>query len=100
MKKTIIYILITIIIISSFFFILRNYHLYSYQQKGNELIKEIYEYKKDNHKLPNSISDFKFYTEMGEGPYYEKLNDTTFIVYFNIGFDDQIIFNSNIKGWK
>ena len=48
----------------------------------------------------NSVSEVKTDIEMGEGPYYEKINDTTFIVFFNIGFDDKIIFNSNSKRWK
>lgn len=64
------------------------------------MIKEIYEFKAINYRLPNTISELKAKIEMGQGPYYEKLNDTTFIVFFNIGFDDKIIFNSNEKKWK
>lgn len=100
MKKIIVYIIIITVFIIGLFLFLRNQELYSYKEKGNELIREIYNFKKVNHRLPNSISDIKADTEMGEGPYYEKLNDTTFIVYFNIGFDDKITFNSNKNEWK
>lgn len=48
----------------------------------------------------NSHDDLECDLEMGEGPYYKKLNDTVFIVYFNIGFDDSIIFNSREKKWE
>ena len=100
MKKIVVYSIIIAVIIASFFIFLRKQELYSYKERGNELIRQIHEFERVNHKLPNSISDFKVNTEMGEGPYYAKLNDTTFIVYFNIGFDDKIIFNSNKSEWK
>tara|TARA_R110001583_G_C5395752_1_gene385209 strand:- start:204 stop:506 length:303 start_codon:yes stop_codon:yes gene_type:complete len=100
MKKIIVYIIIITAIVVGLFLFLRKQELNSYKEKGNQLIIKIYEFEKVNHKLPNSISDFKVDSEMGEGPYYEKLNDTTFKVYFNIGFDDKITFNSNKKEWE
>ncbi|NRT14667.1 uncharacterized protein YxeA [Flavobacterium sp. 28A] len=100
MKKIIISILTILTIIISVYFFLKHEENNSYEQKGNKMVMQIYEFKKNHNKLPNSISDFKADTEMGEGPYYEKLDDSTFIVFFNIGFDDKIIFNSNYKKWE
>lgn len=100
MKKILVYIVIIAVTIIGFFLLLKKQELYSYKERGNELIRKIHKFEKVNHKLPNSISDFEVDTEMGEGPYYEKLNDTIFIVYFNIGFDDKLIFDSNKNDWK
>lgn len=90
---------IAVIIIAIYFF-LRFQEFNSYTKRGDELISKINKFEKIENQLPNATSDFKVDIEMGEGPYYEKLNDTTFIVYFNIGFDDKIIFNSNKKKWE
>ncbi|SHG47270.1 hypothetical protein SAMN05444396_1196 [Flavobacterium segetis] len=100
MKKIIISILIILAIIIGVYYFLRHEENNSYEEKGNKMVIQIYEFEKIHNKLPNSISDFKADTEMGEGPYYEKLNDSTFIVFFNIGFDDKIIFNSNNNKWE
>jgi len=100
MKKTLTYILIIIILISGVYFILIKIQIRGYKEKGNIMIEKIYNYKKQNGSLPNSYNDIELDLEMGEGPYYKKLNDTVFIVYFNIGFDDSIIFNSSKKEWK
>jgi len=99
-RKVVYFLIIIIIIIVSVFTFLKRQELSNYKEKGNKLVEMIYEFKKINFRLPNSVSEVKTDIEMGEGPYYEKINDTTFIVFFNIGFDDKIIFNSNSKRWK
>jgi hypothetical protein len=100
MRKITISILIILTIIVIVFLFLRHEELSSYKEKGNKMVRQIYKFEKINHTLPNSISDFQVDTEMGEGPYYEKLNDSIFIVYYNIGFDDKITFTSNKKTWE
>ena len=101
MKKIYIYIIIICITIFSSIFFLRNKEYHNYVKKGNKMINKVYQYKKEYNKLPDSTSNFTVNTEMGQGPYYEKLNDTTFIVYYNIGLDhDQLIFNSSTKEWE
>ena len=92
--------MITCIIIFSAILFLKNKEYHNYVEKGNKTVKKVYQYKKNHKKLPNIISDFSSEIEMGQGPYYEKLNDTLFNVYFNIGFDDKFIFNSYTKEWK
>ncbi|HBK70122.1 MAG TPA: hypothetical protein DDZ39_00435 [Flavobacteriaceae bacterium] len=100
MKKTLTYILIITILISGVYFVLIQLQLRGYKEKGNVLIEKVYNFNKENGSLPNSHDDLECDLEMGEGPYYKKLNDTVFIVYFNIGFDDSIIFNSREKKWE
>ena len=100
MKKYLIIIFTILISIISliYFFKIREFN--NYKTVGNKIIEKVFLYKKINKELPNSISDFDSNKEMGEGPYYEKIDDTTFIVYFNIGFDDKIFYNSNDGEWK
>ncbi|MBE7696476.1 hypothetical protein [Tenacibaculum finnmarkense] len=101
MKKRYIYIIIICVFIFSCILFLRNKESYSYVEKGNEMINKVYLYKKEHKKFPDSTSNFIINTEMGQGPYYKKLNDTVFIVYYNLGLDhDQLIFNSFTKEWK
>ena len=95
-KKITLFILIFIIVFAVF----KKQEFSNYKEKGSVVVEKIFNFKKLNSRLPNSISEFEINLEMGEGPYYEKLNDTTFIVFFNIGFDDKIIFNSNKKIWE
>jgi uncharacterized protein YxeA len=101
MKKFYIYIIIIWIIIFSSILFFRNKEYHNFVKKGNKMISKVYLYKKKHNKLPDSTSNFTVNSEMGQGPYYEKLNDTIFIVYYNIGLDhDQLIFNSSTKEWK
>lgn len=37
---------------------------------------------------------------MENGPYYEKVNETTYKVYFCVGFDKYKIYDSRIKSWN
>lgn len=79
---------------------MKNNEYNNFEKKGNKMVEKVYQYKKKYNKLPTIISDFTSEIEMGQGPYYKKLSDTIFIVYFNIGFDDKLIFNSAEKVWK
>ncbi len=56
--------------------------------------------KKDYGKLPESVKDLNLAPEMGEGPYYEKIDSLKYIVYFNIGFDNTLTYYSESKDWK
>lgn len=100
MKKIYIYLMIICVVIFSIFFFLRHKEQNNYIKKGNIIVNKVYQYKKEFKKLPNTISELTNILEMGEGPYYEKLNDSTFIVFYNIGFDDKFIYNSNKKEWQ
>lgn len=72
----------------------------NYKQKGEDLVKIVELYKIENGKLPNTIKDIELNLEMGEGPYYEKIDSNLYYIYFNIGFDNKYIYKSDVKLWK
>lgn len=78
---------------------LRFTEINTYKKKGNVVIEKIEQYKIDNSELPNSISDFGLTESMGEGSYYKKIDSDVYMVYFNFGFDDLIVYYSDTKKW-
>ncbi|RPD96681.1 hypothetical protein EGM88_09995 [Aureibaculum marinum] len=100
MKKIVISISGSLILIIAAYFFLRKSQLNDYKERGDIIVQKVKNYKFRNGNLPNSVIDINSDLEMGEGPYYEKLNDTVFIVYFNIGFDDMLLYNSSKNEWE
>jgi len=70
------------------------------QKQGNELIIKIEEYRLRNKKLPENVSELGIDECEGSGPFYEKIDSTSYRVFFNIGFDDSFIYDSKIREWK
>jgi hypothetical protein len=50
--------------------------------------------------LPNTVEELGLVEPMNEGPYYEKKDSLSYIVYFNIGFDNTKTYSSETKKWK
>ncbi|MCT4636277.1 MAG: hypothetical protein N4A72_01095 [Bacteroidales bacterium] len=71
----------------------------SYIKQGNILVEKVEEYKQQYNKLPKTITDLNIKESMGTGPYYELIDSTKYIVYFNIGFDNTFIYSPNTKEW-
>lgn len=96
-----------IILISIAFFIsllviiaLRNFESNSYKNRATVFIEQVEKFKTTNGVLPNTISECGLSEEMGDGPYYKKINDDFYMVYFNIGFDDAVVYYSDTKTWE
>jgi len=100
MKKVVIGISVVVLIVVASVFYLRNTENRNYKAKGKQLIEKVEKYKKEYGKLPESTSDLGVQAEMGEGPYYEKLDSTNYTVYFNIGFDNTLMYHSDTGEWK
>ncbi len=100
MKKIIIGISVLVVVFLAVFFYLRSSEAKTYKEEGFVLIKKVETYKKDYGKLPESVKDLNLTPEMGEGPYYEKIDSLKYIVYFNIGFDNTLTYYSESKDWK
>jgi hypothetical protein len=101
MKKLIIYTFSLILILFLAYTSFKYFERKKYEDLGNELINKIEKYSTTNGKLPESAKDLNLNIEMDEGPYYKKLDDNTYEVYFNIGLDNStIIYKSNSKNWK
>ena len=99
MKKAIKFIIVILSLLILFILVLKQIELRDYKGKGDVMLEKISNYKKLNGELPNNSTDFFYSNEMGEGPYYEKINDSRFVVFFNIGFDNKLKFNSISEKW-
>lgn len=100
MKKIVIYTFIICFALFLLLVFLKKREKDNYIKKGDKIISMVLNHQKVYKELPNNLSDIFHSEEMGEGPYYEKLNDSTFIVYFNIGFDDKFTYNSKYNKWE
>jgi len=101
MKKIVISLIIGIVAIFGAIYVFNRLENSSYKSEGENFISKIEDYKKNKGKLPETINDLdESNKEMGEGPYYRKIDESTYNVYFNIGFDNQIIYDSKTKKWK
>ncbi len=73
---------------------------FNYRSSGKLLIEKVEKFKKQEGRLPLSTFEIdKNDKGMGQGPYYEKKSDSSYIVYFNIGFDYSYIYSSVTKEW-
>lgn len=100
MKKVIIGILTVLIIVAAVIFYMQINENENYKNKGCKLIEKIESYRQEHGELPDNVSDLGMEPTMGEGPYYEKIDSVKYIVYFNIGFDNSLIYYSDTKNWK
>lgn len=100
MKKVIIGISVLVVVFLAIFFYLRNSEDKHYKEEGASLIKKVEIYKEDYGKLPESVKDLNIAPEMGEGPYYKRIDSLKYIIYFNIGFDNTLTYYSESKDWK
>ena len=103
--KKIIKIIFIILSIVVFAFIIVMYGLHKkaehdYQEKGTQLIAKIENFKQLEKRLPNTIEELGIEEPMNEGPYYEKKDSVKYVVFFNIGFDNTLIYYSDKKEWK
>ncbi len=99
-KKVILIVLMLILAILSIVLYLRQREDKKYEECGNVLINKIESFKKQKGYFPFSVSDLGINEEMGEGPYYAKMDSITYIVYFNIGFDNTKTYYSKLKKWQ
>ncbi len=100
MNKVVIRVLVVAVILSGVFVYFRNAENKTYKTKGNLLIEKVELYKSQNSRLPKSLEELNIEPEMGEGPYYEKIDSVKYIVYFNIGFDNTFTYFSDTETWK
>lgn len=100
MKKTIAIAIIILVIILSFITYMQIRETIRYKNQGKQLIEQVENYYKKHSKLPTNIMELGLEPEMGEGPYYEKIDSIKYIIYFNIGFENTFTYYSDLKTWK
>jgi type II secretory pathway pseudopilin PulG len=74
----------------------------SLMQQGNEFVEKIEKYKKDNNKLPLSLSDIGVTVQSESDPsiYYEKKDSTHYTVSFGTTLGESKIYYSDSKKWE
>ena len=98
MRKLLLLILFVLMVIGCIFF-MRYRENVRYEEQGQKLINKIDSFQYVNKKLPNSLTDLGETESMGVGPFYEKIDENKYRVYFCIGFDAYKIYNSGTKEW-
>ncbi|NCC99668.1 MAG: hypothetical protein EOL95_08230 [Bacteroidia bacterium] len=99
MKNKIIIIFCTLIVFVFALNVLRYQKNKDYQKRGSLLIDKIETFRQLEKRLPNDVKELGLEEPMNDGPYYERKNSVTYVVFFNIGFDNTIIYYSNKKEW-
>jgi len=70
-----------------------------YEAEGNRLINKIETYQSIHHRLPDNLADLNEEGLMSIGPYYEKISEERYQVYFCIGFDTYKTYDSETEEW-
>lgn len=83
MKKTI---KISFLILIFIFFCIESFQFFENSQ-----------YKKDGQHL---IDNIDINDNMGNGPYYKKINNSEYVVFFCVGFDKYYVYSSRKKEWN
>lgn len=71
-----------------------------YENEGQILIDKIERYRSIHKRLPNNMESLGEKETMSIGPYYEKVDNYTYKIYFCIGFDDYKVYNSKDNKWS
>ncbi len=69
------------------------------ERDGNVLIHNIEQFSVQHNRLPESDEILESETESGRGPFYKKISNQTYIVYFTLGFDEYYTYKSETKIW-
>ena len=70
------------------------------EKDGYEIVQRVEIFFSIHNKTPENNDLTKFEDEHGIGPFYEKKSDSTYIVYFSLGFDDFYIYDSGNQEWN
>ncbi len=90
--------LIVLLLIACLLYTLFPY--YGYKKKGSEVIEKVENYQKNYERLLSNLGDIGIAESMSDGPYYEIIDSSRYIVYFTIGFDYNYIYDSKDKYWR
>ena len=71
-----------------------------YKKDGQHLIDNIDDFFKNHQYYPDSINDIDINDNMGNGPYYKKINNSEYVVYFCVGFDKYYVYSSRKREWN
>ena len=68
--------------------------------KGNEYVAQIESFRKERGRLPSSLTEIEI-AETESGPiYYEKKNESKYILWFGKELGESVVYDSDTKQWK
>ncbi len=68
--------------------------------KGKEVVAKIEKFRNEKGRLPNSLSEVGI-AETESGPiYYEKKNESKYILWFGKELGESVVYDSDAKQWK
>lgn len=104
MKKKILYLvgLSILSLIGFWYFYLRDARETRVMKQGKEIVKKIEDYKKENKKLPDSLSDIGFIEDANTELYlkYNKQDSIHFFVWVGISSEESKFYYSDSKKWE
>jgi len=99
-KKYIIGILILIVAIVIFIFSMQRWDEYKMEKRGNEVVSKVEQFRKDYGRLPESRGEMGLQDGETVQPYYIKRSDSSYEVYYTLGFDTGYIYRSDTQHWE
>ncbi|WP_413533832.1 hypothetical protein [Empedobacter brevis] len=70
------------------------------QQYAEELIEKVEFFRKINNRIPDNVSEIGILEEMDSPAFYQKENDSTYIIWYGLGIGESNVYNSLTKEWK
>ena len=70
-----------------------------YNENGRILIDIVEQYRSMNGHLPYNMHDIEWVEDEGMGPFYERKNDSVFIIYYCLDFDEYYMYISTQQKW-
>ena len=71
-----------------------------YERRGQVLIDKVEAFRQVEKRLPENVEELGLEEETNQGLYYEKRDSASYVVFFNLGFDNTKIYYSDKKEWK
>ena len=71
-----------------------------YERRGQVLIDKVEAFRQVEKRLPENVEELGLEEETNQGPYYEKRDSASYVIFFNIGFDNTKIYYSDKQEWK
>jgi hypothetical protein len=69
------------------------------QEYAELIIEKVEKFKLENNRLPKNVTEIGLIDLENSKAFYEKRNDSTYIVWFGLGVGESKIYNSTTKDW-
>ena len=64
-----------------------------------ELINKVEEFEKQNGRLPNNVTEMGLIELENSMAFYEKKNDSVYVIWFGLGLGESQTYNSKTRKW-